>query len=174
MGERLLRDKVMVTGPSPHATQSKLCSQIRGRGESLSLRREAPGLDKLRPGGRARYTVGLYKSRTHFAPSQGPEVLRGCCGRWPTPPSLARSCVSPTEAREPVRGQAGAHLPKVEGAPAQHSRTMLPRDSCTHQGGAMSMPVPVGGKRGKEEVGAVETWTPDNLRAVSEIAASAP
>lgn len=38
----------------------------------------------------------------------------------------------------------------------------------------MSMPIPVGGKRGKEEVGAVETWTPDNLRAATEIATSAP
>lgn len=38
----------------------------------------------------------------------------------------------------------------------------------------MSMPIPVGGKRGKEAVGAVETWAPDNSRAATEIAGSAP
>lgn len=38
----------------------------------------------------------------------------------------------------------------------------------------MSMPIPVGGRRGKEEVGTVETWAPDNLRAATEIANSVP
>lgn len=60
------------------------------------------------------------------------------------------------------------------GAPAWHSCIMSPRDICAHQRGAMSRPIPVGGRRGKEEVGTVETWAPDNLRAATETITSVP
>lgn len=59
-------------------------------------------------------------------------------------------------------------------APAWHCCILSPRDICAHHRGAMNRPSPVGGKRGKEAVGAVETWAPDNLRAATEIAASVP
>lgn len=62
-------------------------------------------------------------------------------------------------------------FPKALGAPAWHSCNMSPRDICAHHRGAVSIPIPVGGK---EEVGTVETWAPDNLKAATEIAISVP
>lgn len=56
-------------------------------------------------------------------------------------------------------GTWGSPPPEALGAPAWHSCLPSPRDICAHHRGAVSMPIPVGGKGA---VGAVETWAPDN------------
>lgn len=72
-------------------------------------------------------------------------------------------------------GNVGGPAPlQARGPPAWHCCIMSPRDICAHHRGAVSMPIPVGGKSGKEAVGAVETWAPDNSRAATEIASLVP
>lgn len=133
-----------------------------GRGEPS---REGGGPSLGQPGAlqaRPPAPRGSVSSRTCFAFPRAPEAEalrareRHLCGS-----PLARRWVRvpPTEVRGLPGGMWGSPSPKALGAPAWHSCLPSPRDICAHHRGAVSMPIPVGGK---EAVGAVETWAPDS------------